>query len=248
MPGTFNQHNYEGIRLKMARFFDLHDTGEKKYIFNSFMIFVALMEIIILVATVIWQIDEGWFGGEVKVIPFPWKEYLVVSSLAPIVMIFLFGMIIRGFDLLNTPASQDTPAGGKLWRRLCHKCSLVSYLFGIAFLCAFFYGLIYPEKVLLYLKSLFSALGLWGTYVVIGIMALSMLYFPISLLLRYRLAKKAMEYQYLLTLAERHGVIFDQATGRLISSPANGDPPVLPDSGNPDGTLPLLDLDHSDSR
>jgi hypothetical protein len=230
----------------MARFFNLHDRGEKKYIFNSFLVFVAVMEIIILVATIIWQIDEGWFGGEVRVIPFPWKEYLVVSCLAPIVMIFLFGMIIRGFDLLNTPESQAAPAEGKLWRRFCHKCSLISYLLGIAVLFAFFYGLIYPEKVLLYLKSLFSTLGLWGTYVVIGIIAVSMLYFPISLLLRYRLAQKAMEYQYLLTLAERHGVIFDRATGRLIPSPDMGDTKTLPEAGNPEGSPPLLDLDHSD--
>ncbi len=136
----------------MNRFFNLHDAGEKKYIFNSFLIFVGVVEIIILVATVIWQIDEGWFGGEVKVIPFPWKEYLVVSCLAPLVMIFLFGMIIRGFDLLNTQEIKEFRYG-KLWRSFCHKCSLISYLLGIAILFAFFYGLIYPEKVLLYLKG-----------------------------------------------------------------------------------------------
>ncbi|HEY9073734.1 MAG TPA: hypothetical protein VIN67_06335, partial [Desulfobaccales bacterium] len=32
-------------------------------------------------------------------------------------------------------------------------------------------------------------------------------YLPLRLVLRYRLQKKALEYQYLLTLAERHGVI-----------------------------------------
>ncbi len=231
----------------MGRFFNLHDPGEKKYIFNSFLIFVAVVELIILVATIIWQIDEGWFGGEVKVIPFPWKEYLVVSSLAPVVMIFLFGIIIRGFDLLNDSATESAAVTGNFWRRLYHKFSLVSYLLGLSVLFAFFYGLIYPEKVLLYLKALFSTLGLWGTYVVIGIIALSMLYFPISLLLRYRLAKKAMEYQYLLTLAERHGVIFDQVTGRLIASPPQTDTNGLPEPGDPEESLPRIDLDPSDS-
>lgn len=205
------------------------------------------MEIIILVATVIWQIDEGWFGGEVRVIPFPWKEYLVVSCLAPLVMIFLFGMIVRGFDLLNTQETEGNLDSGKLWRRFCHKCSLISYLLGIAILFAFFYGLIYPEKVLLYLKALFSTLGLWGTYVVIGIIALSMLYFPISLLLRYRLAKKAMEYQYLIALAERHGVIVDRVTGRVISA----SPPTQTDTlleADPKRTQLLIDVDQSDSH
>jgi hypothetical protein len=231
----------------MGRFFNLHDAGEKKYIFNSFMVFVAVVEIIILVATIIWQIDEGWFGGEVKVIPFPWKEYLVVSCLAPLVMIFLFGMIIRGFDLLNNQEAAGTLDSGKLWRRFCHKCSLISYLLGIAFLFAFFYGLIYPEKVLLYLKALFSTLGLWGTYVVIGIIAMSMLYFPISLLLRYRLAKKAMEYQYLLALAERHGVIVDRITGRVITDPPPSPADTLPEA-DPTKTQLLIDMDQSDSH
>jgi hypothetical protein len=230
----------------MDRFFNLHDAGEKKYIFNSFLIFVAVVEIIILVATAIWQIDEGWFGGEVKVIPFPWKEYLVVSCLAPLVMIFLFGMIIRGFDLLNTQEAEGTFDSGKLWRSFCHKCSLISYLLGLAILFAFFYGLIYPGKVLLYLKALFSTLGLWGTYVIIGIIALSMLYFPISLLLRYRLAKKAMEYQYLLALAERHGVIVDRATGRLLTASTPIQTNTLLES-EPKATQLLID-DQSDSH
>jgi hypothetical protein len=227
----------------MARFFHLHDPGERKYIFNSFLVFVGLVEIIILMATIIWQIDEGWFGGEVKVIPFPWKEYLVVSCLAPLVMIFLFGMIIRGFDLLNAPVPPDA---GKVRPHFFQKCSLVSYLLGLAFIFAFFYGLLYPEKVLLYLKALFSTLGLWGTYVIIGIFALSMLYFPISLLLRYRLAKKAMEYQYLLSLAQRHGVIFDRATGRFITSSPQTDINSLSGPGDPQEPPPLLDFERSD--
>ncbi len=229
----------------MSRFFNLHDPREKKYIFNSFLVFVVVMEIIILVATIIWQIDEGWFGGEVRVVDFPWKEYLVVAFLAPVVMIFLFGIVIRGFDLLNLPEADNGNATGTFWRR-SHKFSLISYILGLAILLAFFYGVIYPEKVLRYLKALFSALGLWGTYVVIGIVALSMLYFPISLLLRYRLAKKAMEYQYLLTLAERYGVIVDRDTGRIITSRTQTVHDALPTSGDPEGPLPLIGMDRSD--
>lgn len=230
----------------MARFFNLHDSREKKYIFNSFLVFVGLVEIIILVATIIWQIDEGWFGGEVRVIPFPWKEYLLVSTLAPLVMIFLFGMIIRGFDLLQPPEIPGSPEAGTWWPRFFHKCSLISYLLGLAFIFAFFYGLFYPEKVLRYLQGIFSTLGLWGTYVIIGIFALSMLYFPISLLLRYRLAKKAMEYQYLLALAQRHGVIFDHSTGRLLTPAPQTDPNSLPGPGDPQEPPPLLDFDRSE--
>jgi len=231
----------------MSRFFSLHDAGEKKYIFNSFLVFVVLVELIILAATIIWQIDEGWFGGEVRVVPFPWKEYLVVSFLAPIVMIFLFGLIIRGFDLLNTTDLQGERRSWKAGMRLQHQVSLITYLLGLAVVFAFFYGLIFPEKVLGYLKALFSVLGLWGTYLIIGIVALSLLYLPISLILRYRLAKQAMEYQYLLLLAERHGVVIDQETGRVLSAPSSSGPEGPAELADPGAERPLLAMDQADA-
>lgn len=204
----------------MGKFFDLHDKVEKKYLFNSFLVFVGLVEVLIFIGTCIWQIDEGWFGGEVRVIPFPWKEYLLMACLAPIVMIFLFGLIVRGFDLLNYSESEQGNWGPRFWRRFCHRCAVVSYIMGLLFLFAFFYSLLYPAKVIPYLQACFRTMGLWGLYLLIGFLALGMLYFPISLWLRYRLAKKAMEYQYLLTLAERHGIIIDPKTGRVLPAPA----------------------------
>ncbi len=231
----------------MSRFFSLHDPAEKKYIFNSFLIFVVLVELIILGATIIWQIDEGWFGGEVRVIPFPWQEYLLVSFLAPIVMIFLFGIIIRGFDLLNATPAGEGDDGSQPLRRWRHRFALITYLMGLALVFAFFYGVMYPEKVLGFLKALFSVLGLWGTYVVIGIVALSMLYFPISLILRYRLAKQAMEYQYLLLLAERHGVIVDRKTGKLIAAPPKNGSKAADQLAEPEPSRPLLEIDHLDA-
>ena len=52
-----------------------------------------------------------------------------------------------------------------------------------------------------------KAMGLGGAYVLIALLALASLYLWVRLWLRYRLQKQAMEYQYLLTLAERHGVV-----------------------------------------
>ena len=50
-------------------------------------------------------------------------------------------------------------------------------------------------------------IGLGGAYGLVALLALALLYLPLRLWLRYRLQKQAMEYQYLLTLAERHGVV-----------------------------------------
>jgi hypothetical protein len=56
-------------------------------------------------------------------------------------------------------------------------------------------------------SSVIKFIGLWGSYGLVALLALALLYLPLRLWLRYRLQKQAMEYQYLLTLAERHGVV-----------------------------------------
>jgi hypothetical protein len=69
-----------------------------------------------------------------------------------------------------------------------------------------------------------KGLGLWGAYLLIALFALALLYFPLRLLLRYRLQKKALEYQYLLTLAERHGVVLlDQKLASGIKNAGEGE-------------------------
>src|SRR4030067_2035638 len=115
----------------MSRYFNFHDPLEKRYIFNNFLVIVALVEVLILVFTLIWQMDEGMFTGEVKVIPFPWKEYLVAAFCAPIVQVFLFGLIVRGFELISRQGAsggQDQAKEGK--RRLGR------YLWGLLALVA----------------------------------------------------------------------------------------------------------------
>ncbi len=189
----------------MAKFFNFYDPLEKRYVFNSFLVVVALVEILILVFTLIWQMDEGIFTDHPKIIPFPWTDYLLAAFVAPIALLFLFGVIIQGFDLLcrETPAPSPGASPGKwsprLWR--------LRYLFG---LLVFMVVLILVLKGHVFFPLLTSAIkfiGLGGSYVLIALLALAFLYFPLRLWLRYRLQTKAMEYQYLLTLAERHGVV-----------------------------------------
>ena len=99
----------------MARFFNFYDPLEKRYVFNSFLVVVALVEILILVFTLIWQIDfEGIFGAQARTpVPFPWKEYLLASFVAPIALLFLFGLIIQGFEVFCQEA--PAPPGGRVW-------------------------------------------------------------------------------------------------------------------------------------
>jgi hypothetical protein len=188
----------------MARFFNFYDPLEKRYVFNSFLVVVGLVEILILVFTLIWKIDfDAIFANEVReAVPFPWKEYLLASFIAPIALLFLFGLVIQGFEMLcqNAPESGPGRGRGGKWGRW-------GYLMGLLGFMAALVLVINGKQVFYLLSSTIKFIGLGGSYVLIALLALALLYLPLRLWLRYRLQKQAMEYQYLLTLAERHGVV-----------------------------------------
>jgi hypothetical protein len=192
----------------MARFFDFYDPLEKRYVFNSFLVVVGLVEVLILIFTLIWQMDEGMFSGQVKVIPFPWKEYLLAAFMAPIALLFLFGLIIQGFEMLGREEAA-APAAGQVQRGLAARLGRGRYLLGLAALMALVLFLFQGKAAFARLTAGIKALGLGGSYLLIALLALAFLYLPLRLWLRYRLQKKAMEYKYLLTLARRHGVVVD---------------------------------------
>jgi hypothetical protein len=185
----------------MRKYFDFYDPLEKRYIFNNFLVIVVLVEILILVFTLIWQMDEGMFGGPVKVIPFPWKEYLLAAFSAPIVLVFLFGFIVRGFELISRQGGAGDQERAGIRKRVRRRV-----LWGVVTVVA---GLlaIWGAFGFTWITGAVKVLGLGGAYLLIALVALALLYFPLRLLLRYRLEKKALEYQYLLTLAERYGVV-----------------------------------------
>ncbi|HZE20938.1 MAG TPA: hypothetical protein VE082_02705, partial [Desulfobaccales bacterium] len=149
--------------------------------------------------------DEDIFSAHPIVIPFPWKEYLLAAFVAPIALMFLFGVIIQGFevlckdDLKGAAGAAPNKKGGKL-RRVRYLLGLLAFMVVLVFVLE-------GKAAFILLTEGIKFIGLGGTYVLIALMALALLYVPLRLWLRYRLQKKAMEYQYLLTLAERHGVV-----------------------------------------
>ena len=187
----------------MARFFNFYDPLEKRYVFNSFLVVVGLVEILILGFTLIWQMDEGIFTEHPEVIPFPWSPYLLAVFVAPIALLFLFGVVIQGFEFLCQEAPEARVRaktwGARWWR--------MRYLLGLLGFMAVLVLAMQGKNVLSLAAAVIKFIGLGGSYGLIAVMALALLYLPLRLWLRYRLQKQAMEYQYLLTLAERHGVV-----------------------------------------
>jgi hypothetical protein len=189
----------------MARFFNFYDPLEKRYVFNSFLIVVGLVEILILVFTLIWSMDEGIFTEHPKFIPFPWKEYLLTTFIAPIALLFLFGIVIQGFEVLCKEAPEGAPGSRRgSW---AGRLGRIRYLLGLLAFMALLVFAIQGKSALALMTAAIKSMGLLGSYGLIALLALALLYLPLRLWLRYRLQKQAMEYQYLLTLAERHGVV-----------------------------------------
>jgi hypothetical protein len=219
----------------MSRFFNFWDPLERRYIFNSFLIVVVLVEILIFVVTLIWQIDEGVLGGPVKAIPFPWKEYLFTAFAAPLVLLFLFGVIVRGFQAFGPEAAAgtDQPRHGKpaRWR---HR---FQFFMGLAAFLGLLILWLFGPQLLALMNQFFKTLGLGGTYLLVALVALAALYLPLRLILNYRLQRKALEYQYLEYLAERHGVVLRDP--KELTSLENLE---LDDKTSPAGEQPRLPL------
>jgi hypothetical protein len=202
----------------MAKFFDFWDPLERRYVFNSFLVVVGLVEVLILIFTLVWQIDvDALLGGQARAVPFPWKEYLLASFAAPIALLFLFGVIIHGFEAI----CREEPAAPRRRRgRWAYLLGLLVFLVGLVL---FFQG----KALLVWAGAGIKKAGLGGAYLLIAVLGLALLYLPLRLLLRYRLQKKALEYQYLLKLAER-GLILPDAP--RVPPPGEKSSPQLPGS------------------
>ena len=218
----------------MSQFFNFWDPLERRYVFNSFLIVVAFVEILIFLVTLIWQIDEGVLGGPVKVVPFPWKEYLFTAFTAPLILLFLFGIVVRGFQAFGPEEKESTDQfrKGKPNRKRHRFQFFLGLAAFIGLLILWFYG----QQVMSLTASFLKTLGLGGAYLLVAVVTLAALYFPLRLILNYRLQRKALEYQYLSYLGERHGVVLqdvkepEDQTPKEKSSPAPDQPRLAPPS------------------
>jgi hypothetical protein len=223
----------------MSKFFDFWDPLERRYVFNSFLVVVALVEVLIFLVTVIWQVAGNLIEGPEKAAPFPWMAYLFVAFAAPLAMLFVFGVVVRGFQALGPEAAGEgaPPGTGQANRRGPRFHFFLGLAAFLGLLSLWFYG----RQALGLAGLLLKTLGLGGAYLLVAVVALAALYFPLRLILKYRLQKKALEYQYLVYLAEHHGVVLKNTKAlarhqrRQLHEPASptGDRPALPPPAAP---------------
>ena len=95
----------ETAKKKRIGIASIFDPSEIKEYFNTFFILLFGIEFVIFVAHFIGSIGP-------QGIPFPWKQYFFVSFIAPVVMIFIIGLIVIGFNFYlfgNDEAPMEAP-------------------------------------------------------------------------------------------------------------------------------------------
>ena len=87
---------------KIASYFTKAD---RKKLFFDYLKLIGILEIVIFIVVVLWASDDKYHRVQTA---FPWREYVFVAFAFPIVVTFLMGVIITGFNyFLGDPGEQS---------------------------------------------------------------------------------------------------------------------------------------------
>ncbi len=199
----------------------LFDDTERKELFRKYLYFLGWIEILILIASYLYQLGDGRYdaSGAVQV-GFPWRSYFYIAFITPVAITFLVGVVIVGFNKYFADVDPGAEEAGDAGEREPEAASRLRKLHGMVvwvqrlpFLAlllllgvgsVFFYKL---DAIVEFLSSVGerSVKGL----MILGAVALGLasLFAFILIVLNYQLRKKTMAYQYRSEVAERFGLI-----------------------------------------
>ncbi len=208
-------------KKKIYKFSDLFNPEEKKELLRKYLYFLGWIEILIFVGCWIYQLGStnvDRMGNPVD-IPFPWKAYFTISFLAPILITFVIGVIIAGFNrYLIDKAGQDqeTAPEKEISQDEAKQpkiLKLIGYIQHVPFL-----GLLlllgFGVVILYNIDTIMAVIGTIGEKTVkitimfiIGIIALISIFAMVLIVLNYKLRKRSMEYRFRTEMADRFGLI-----------------------------------------
>jgi hypothetical protein len=229
----------------------LFDDAERKELFRKYLYFLGWVEILILIASYLYQLGDGRYDVSSAVeAGFPWRTYFYIAFITPVAITFLVGMVIVGFNKyfaevdpnLQEPSAavedQPRPEAVSRMRKLQRMVVWVQRLpfLGLLLLLGvgsiFFYKL---DGILAFLSNVgeksIKVLLVTGAVLLV----LASLFAFLLIVLNYQLRKKTMAYQYRSEMAERFGlIILDD------NSVINSDGKLLIQGRGMKKSLPLL--------
>ena len=191
----------------MSRIASYFSKADRKKLFFDYLKLIAILEIVIFIVVALWSSDDKYHRVYT---PFPWREYLFVSFAFPIMLTFLMGVIITGFNYF---LGQDVMPGPEEEEVDSTDIALVGHLKRLPLLAILFlllvtiFGLYNIHAIMAWLSSLTSSTFAFLSYVLAGAGVVVTIYMLFFLFFKYRLNQRQMKYQYYTQISERHGLI-----------------------------------------
>jgi len=191
---------------KIASYFTKAD---RKKLFFDYLKLVGIMEIVIFIVVVLWASDDKYHRVQTA---FPWREYVFVAFAFPIVVTFLMGVIITGFNyfLGEAPKTEEEGLGtspDNQMEAVIGQLKRLPYLSILFLLLVTVLALYNMDHIMTWLSSLGYNTFLFLSYILAGLGVIVVIYLMFFLFFKYRLNQRHMKYQYYTNISERHGLI-----------------------------------------
>jgi len=189
---------------KLASYFNKAD---RKKLFFDYLKLIGILEIAIFIVVALWATDDKYHRVYSA---FPWKEYLFVAFAFPIILTFLMGVIITGFNYFMGEEPGAPEKDGEADHQLD---AVVSFIRRLPFLAILFLLLVTIlalynlDYIMAWLASLGYNTFLFLSYVLAGLGVIVVIYLTFFLFFKYRLNQKQMKYQYYSEISDKHGLI-----------------------------------------
>jgi len=191
----------------MSRIASYFTKADRKKLFFDYLKLIGILEMVIFIVVALWSADDKYHRVYT---PFPWKEYLFVAFAFPIMLTFLMGVIITGFNYFlgqDPTAAQGEEAGdGQVLSLVGHlkRLPLLAILFLTLVTILALYNM---HHIMAWLSSLTASTFTFLSYALAGAGVVVALYLLFFLFFKYRLNQRQMKYQYYTQISERHGLI-----------------------------------------
>ncbi len=189
---------------KIASYFNKAD---RKKLFFDYLKLIGILEIVIFIVVVLWASDDKYHRVQTA---FPWREYVFVAFAFPIVVTFLMGVIITGFNYFLGGEAEQAEEGeiaGNQMEAVIGQIKRLPYLSILFLLLVTVLALYNMNHIMAWLSSLGYNTFLFLSYVLAGLGVVVVIYLMFFLFFKYRLNQKHLKYQYYNDISDRHGLI-----------------------------------------
>ena len=191
----------------MSRIASYFSKADRKRLCFDYLKLIGILEIIIFIVIALWSADDKYHRVYT---PFPWKEYLFVAFAFPIMLTFLLGVIVTGFNYFlgqDVMAAQEEEDAGDQDISLVGQLNRLPLLAILFLLLVTIFALYNIHHIMAWLSSMTSTTFTFLSYVLAGAGVVVTIYVLFFLFFKYRLNQRQMKYQYYSQISDRHGLI-----------------------------------------